>query len=352
VKKEFPTSADVQVPLKREEPKPTISAKKEEPELPVVPLPPPVPPTEEHWRAVLFMDEAVSAATPLVDLVSNPKLGLHLRAGPAITGRFYPPGKLTLDADSRLVSFLLEGLGDRLPEAFLHWPLKAFPSPRVVGLRLPVALPVCFTTNGNATTLGFFDTARVSAAETRSIVQGVLDNLSRLDVLVARFGGVDARSFRDTVCDFAHEWDIYLVYSVDKTDKENETLDVTVKMLKSHWEPGLELGIIRAFQDLIDEVTVYTCKKCGLFFSKQDGPTCVTYRHPGKRVPVDGIEMETWEMDEEEEDRVITVVKWSCCGETTLEDPGCTEVGRGDHVIDPTKSAKTAIAFRTGKIID
>jgi hypothetical protein len=339
VKREGVRPADVQLPPKKEEPKPAV-------------VPPPVPPTEEHWRAVLFMDESVSHTTPLPDLVSNPKLGLSLRFGPPITGPFFPPGKATLDADSRLVSFLLEGLGDKLPEAASHSPLKAFPSPRTVALHLPISLPVSFATKGNTTTLGFFDTPRVSAAGTRSIVQGVLDNLSRLEVLVARFGGVDSRSFAEALRDFAHEWDVYLVHSVDGTHKENETLDVTVRMLKSHWEPGLEPRIRQTLQELVDEVTVHTCKSCGLFFSRQDGPTCVTYGHPGVRVPVEGNEMEVYGMDEEEEDRLITIVKWTCCGETSIDDPGCKELRRGDHIIDPTKSAKAAVAFRTGKIIE
>jgi hypothetical protein len=74
--------------------------------------------------------------------------------------------------------------------------------------------------------------------------------------------------------------------------------------------------------------------------------------HPGTRVPVDGTDMEAYAIDEEEEDQMITIVKWTCCGETTIDDPGCKEVRKGDHIIDATKMAKAAVTFRTGKIIE
>jgi hypothetical protein len=311
-----------------------------------------VPPiSEEHWQAVLFMNEEVRADAPLAETIANPRLGLRLREGPPIRGPFRPPGIVTLETDPRLASFLLEGLWTDLPERQQNCLIKLFPEPKVIGLRLPVTLPVCVSTRPNQTVLGFFDTARVSAQETRALVEGVLESLAAREVVVAQFVGVDARSFAASVRYFANEWDIYLVFSVDTTNQQSETQDVTVRILKSHWEQGLEERIRAALLELFDDLAVRTCANCKLLFSKGDGPSCVTYRHPGYRVPVDGDHMEVIDMDEEEDDP-RTIVKWSCCGEKTIDDPGCEIVGKGPHVADPQRPPKPTIDFRLSRILE
>jgi hypothetical protein len=317
--------------------------------------PPPavaVPPiSEEHWRAVLFMNEAVRADAPLAETIANPRLGLRLREGAPIRGPFRPPGIAALDTDHRLASFLLEGLWPGLPDAQQHSPIKLFSEPKVISLRLPVTLPVCIWTRGNRTVLGFFDTARVSAQETRALVEGALESLARREVLVARLVGVDARSFATSVREFATEWDIYLVFSVDATNQQNETQDVTVRMLKSHWEQGLDERIRAALVELFEDLAVRMCANCKLLFSGGDGPSCITYRHPGHRVFVEGSEMEIAEIDEEEDD-FVTIVKWSCCGEKRIDDPGCEVVRTGNHVADPQKPPKPTIEFRVSRILE
>jgi hypothetical protein len=343
----------VQPPQKRDPPQIKLEPPpKVEPapkaDAPVVVVP---PISEEHWRAVLFMNEEVRADAPLAETIANPRLGLRLREGAPIRGPFRPPGTVTLETDPRLASFLLEGLWPDLPEAQQNCPIKLFPEPKVIGLRLPVTLPVCVSTRRNHTALGFFDTARVSAQETRALVEGVLESLAAREVVVARFVGVDARSFAASVRYFATEWDIYLVFSVDAINQQNETQDVTVRILKSHWEPGLDERIRAALLELFDNMAVRTCANCKLLFSKGDGPSCVTYRHPGHRLPVERGEMEITEIDDEEDD-VLTIVKWSCCGEQPIDYPGCEIVGKGPHVADLQRPPEPTIDFRLSTILE
>jgi hypothetical protein len=81
-------------------------------------------------------------------------------------------------------------------------------------------------------------------------------------------------------------------------------------------------------KELFASAQVWICKRCGhtvnQFEISKGGGECVTYYHPGKRIPFADGKMEHEEGDSLEEKPLI-IVRWSCCNEVIIDDSGCCQ---------------------------
>jgi hypothetical protein len=244
--------------------------------------PPPHAPaiSDDHMRLILLMDEAITRATPPGELIANPRLGLHLREGPAITGPFIGQGSVLQIVPASLVSFLVESFA-----AVPHQPnifKKVFPKDqKPIALRLPIRLPITVATNGETVTLGYFDTPRIPAIETKNHVTQILNNLWRIPVLLASFRSVDPTLFVRQLLAFANDSKLVVMYDIEHENKQQETADLTVRVLKSHWDEDLEGKVHGELQRIFDDSAVFECSTCQQLFARVDGSRCT---RPGAHV--------------------------------------------------------------------
>jgi hypothetical protein len=319
--------------------------------------PPPAPVeevTDEQFEALLYMDESIPGDAKTEDLIANPRLGLHLRSGPPITGPFTPDlAKVFTQVPIFVGSLLIEALGVRFDPALKCRQVKSFSKPRVIGLRVPVQLPFTFQDFGpRRTSIGFFDTSRITAADMQVHVNLILSNLSSLGLLVAEAKNLDSRTFAPALVTFATDWGLTILYTVDNDNRETEVFDVTVRVLKSHWDDERDREVREELQALVKQSAVYHCETCKQLFSESDGPTCPRTRHRGKQVELYPGVMEEMAEDEEDEGEFITIVKYECCGEVAKDDPGCVKLAPTFHKPDPKKGTLPTLSFRDEAVSD
>jgi hypothetical protein len=196
-------------------------------------LPPPPPPatviSDPHMRAILLMDEAISRNTPPEELITNPRAGLHLRDGPPVTGPCVGQGSVRLSVPAPIVSFFVERFAVAPPQGMAHRFRKVFPnSQKPMSLRLPIQLPITCTANGKSIALGFVDTARISAVDTKNHISQILNNLCSIPLLLANFRKVDPRFVVPRLLAFANDAKLVAMYDIEHQDQEQDTADVTV----------------------------------------------------------------------------------------------------------------------------
>jgi hypothetical protein len=258
---------------------------------PPQPRPPPPPETkpppvtviaDAHMRVILLMDETINSATPAEELIANPRLRLHLRYGADIKGPFVGQGSVLQLAPAPIVSFLVEGFAASQDPAIAHRFKKFFPDGRPpIPLRLPIQLPVTFATNGENVVLGYFDTARISAVETKNHVAEILNNLWSIPVLLASVKGVDPKLFVPQLLTFADAAKLVVMYDIERENKAQGNAELTVRVLKSHWDDTRDDQVQREFRRIFDDSAVLLCRTCRQLFAKADGSDCTP---PGPHV--------------------------------------------------------------------
>jgi hypothetical protein len=139
---------------------------------------------------------------------------------------------------------------------------------------MPIPLPVAFVTEDKRLVIGYFGTPRISAVETKFHVTQILNNLVRVPVLLVKCCGVDSRAFLAALHAFADERKLVPLHAIEKRNWKYDTFDNSVRILKSHWNAIREREVREGLQQLHDNAQVAFCKKCGMLFSKCDGPTC------------------------------------------------------------------------------
>jgi hypothetical protein len=231
-------------------------------------------------RVILLMDESISSATPPEALLANPRLGLHLRRGPEVNGPFLGQGALLQSAPASIVSFLVEGFAVAQPPGTAHIFKKSFPEGQPpIALRLPITLPVTFTTSGDSVVLGYFDTPRISAADTKNHVTQILNNLWGIPVLLVRIKGVDPKLFLPGLLAFADAAQLVVMYDIESENEREGNADLIARILKSHWDDRLDDKVHRELQRLFDDSAVVMCSTCGCLFARGDGSPC---KPPGR----------------------------------------------------------------------
>ena len=114
----------------------------------------------------------------------------------------------------------------------------------------------------------------------------------------------------------------------ESLEKEFEDFDLIFCPLSPNVDPH---QIEEAANSVFESTKLVKCHICHMFYNpKGDSANCVRYFHPGKRIPLDSGDMEEIEADEETGE-MVTIVNYTCCGETALEDPGCKEEKMGSH---------------------
>jgi hypothetical protein len=165
----------------------------------------------------------------------------------------------------------------------------------------------------------------------------IADIIARKELYVVEFTNVDRAAFTtEEIGGFAEERGLILLKSDGHVNVELETQCFTLRILKSHWNPDKEQDLHDGLRELFDDVFVGFCKNCGLLYSPGDTGQCMTYRHKGKQLRFESGQLEEVELDED--DQPIILVKWSCCGEVASDHPGCEPVPRGPHVLDEEKA--------------
>jgi hypothetical protein len=159
---------------------------------------------------------------------------------------------------------------------------KVFPnSQKPMSMRLPIQLPITCTANGESVVLGFFDTARISAVNTKNHVSQILNNLCSIPVLLANFRKIDPRFFVPRLLALANDAKLVVMYDIEHQNQEQDTANVTVRVLKSHWDDRLEAVVYGELQRMFDDSAVFICSTCGHAFARVDGSVC---KQPGAHV--------------------------------------------------------------------
>jgi hypothetical protein len=297
--------------------------------------------TPELMSVLLLMDDSIASDTPLEVLEGIPDLGLGLLTRPPLTdfSRYLKdPVCRRLRVPRRLAEFFIESFAEDEPPEQLHLSPKRFPvSGGLLKFRLPAVVPVIVTGEERQLVFGFFDTPLLASTETEGIFKRLLTVLSQRTLLTAHFRRVDERGFDPNLIDvFSSELDVRVLVQSGPVNRELECRDVTIFVMKSHWDEELG-GLVRSkLGELYQTIALNYCRKCGLLFSADDGEGCVTTSHRGHKIQFDN---GLWELVEFEDgdDEPITIVRWSCCGEMPTDEPGCVSAPAGSHELDPAR---------------
>jgi hypothetical protein len=242
-------------------------------------------------------------------------------------------------------AFIIEGFAIDQPSSTRFLAEKLFSHPVTLRFSVPATVPVRVSSPSGGFTFGFYDTTVMTAAETSARFSAIADVIARKEVYVVEFTNVDKIAFTiEEVGSFADDYNLILLKSDGPADDALETQCFTLRILKSHWSPEKERELHEGLRELFDLVFVAFCKNCGLLYSPGDTEQCVTYKHKGRQLRFESGQLEEVEMDED--DQPIVIVKWSCCGEVPVDEPGCEPVPRGPHVLNEAKTdyCKFAIA--------
>jgi hypothetical protein len=190
----------------------------------------------------------------------------------------------------------------------------------------------------------------MSVNETCDRVDQILKMLARREMYVVEYANVDTQSFTNAeVAAFAEDYEIVVLKSDGALDREMETQNFTLRVLKTNLDPEFDRELRDGFGDLHEMAYVTFCKHCRLLYNPSEASPCHIYRHKGTQIPLPSGEMEEVE---DSEDGPIIIGNWTCCGERPLDEPGCEEVDRGQHEPDQSKKdhckfvVSTSFVFR------
>lgn len=289
---------------------------------------------------LLLMDNDIPVDTPPEELMNMPDLNLDLLTRPPLTD-FTPYYMETvqqkLRVPRRLAEFFIESFAlDEAPQQ-IHISPKRFPERgALIQFQIPAVVPIFVTGESRTITFCFFNTPLISANDTERIVKRRLNVLSQRSLLVVHFERVDSRGFAQADIDaFANDLDVRVLVEFGRVDTAIETRDLTMFVMKSHWDPELEALVREEIDRLYAAAALNYCGKCGLLFAAGD-QECVIKRHAGERIQFDDGQWELVEF-EEGDDEPMTIVRWSCCGEVPIDEPGCLSEPAGAHEPDPEK---------------
>ena len=269
-------------------------------------------------------DEAISES--MKDYLNNNRMNT-----PPSKPDFEPKG--LMNVPYLLGGFLIESFATDQPENIKHLDNKQIPTRTIINLQLPYNTPLSFETFKDKIQIGFDDFPGIPYEETNEYVSTILTTLSSRQMLVINFGNVDRANFSNEILDkLAQELDFVYLRTQETFDEDTESISFSLKIMQHNWSNEKEELIKNRIHDLFSKSCIYTCAKCGLFYSPNDGSQCFLTTHSGKQIPFESGEMEEVGEDEDTGEPVI-YVKFECCGEVEKDEPGCvtTDTPNGDH---------------------
>jgi hypothetical protein len=295
--------------------------------------------TPDMVRACRVIDAGFDPDSPMPTLRANPLLGLGRLRAPLLTdfSAYQRAPARAIRVPSAVADFFIEGFAVDQPESMKQTPNKSFPTPAVLQFSLPVVVPIAVrSSESDQITFGFYDTPCMTANETFQLVRVLLTVISRKDLFVVEFTNVDRTAFTSQeIAEFAEDYDLVLLKCDGEADEELDVQNFTLKILKTQWNREREENLKDGIEELFRVVYVTYCKQCGLLYAPTDWSSCSVYQHPGKQLEFSPGQFEEVEVDDD--DQPVIIVKWSCCGERLADDPGCSLVERDAHEVDETR---------------
>ena len=117
------------------------------------------------------------------------------------------------------------------------------------------------------------------------------------------------------------------------TSNKNETMSICVYilMLNDNKVDEKTEKLRDIFQEYFNKNKLIRCMYCNSSYMEGDDSKCIEYYHPGKRIPLESGLMEK-EIDIDGETKLM--VNFTCCGNHYLDEPGCQQKLRPNHVED------------------
>jgi hypothetical protein len=318
-----------------------------------VPSIPDVKLTAPMVRALQVLSSDFRADSPMTALRADAFLGLSLLTRPQIAdfSPFRGPGARGISVPGIVAGFFIEAFAIDQPRAARCLLEKSFPSTITLRFALPATVPISVRTVGaGKLEFGFYDTPVMTVDETLDRVDRILKLIAAKEMYVVEFTNVDSQSFTNAeIASFADEYEVVLLKSDGALDRELETQNFTLRVLKTNLDPGFERELREGFANLHQMAYVTFCLHCRLLYSPGEASPCRIFRHKGRQLPLPSGEMEEVE---DSEDGPIVILNWSCCGERAADEPGCEEIDRGPHEPDPARTdhckftVSTSFVFR------
>jgi hypothetical protein len=287
------------------------------------------------------MSESITGSEPVDALLAVPGLGVEHVRRPQILdfSRYRGDPVFALNVPRSVADFFIEAFASDQGADTQFLANKSFPRRTTLRFSLPVPLPLQVqTTSPGMTTFGFYPTEVATAEEARELVKFALNTIAKRETYIFEFTNVDQTTFTtEEVGNLARDFDLVILKEDGPADTATETQSFKLTVMKSHWSAEIDAEFKSAVDELFEVTRVAFCKTCGLVFAPSDNDgKCVVHQHRGRQIPLDSGEWEEIELDENDEP--VTIVKYTCCKEVPLDAPGCQSVEKGAHVIDQEKS--------------
>jgi hypothetical protein len=310
--------------------------------------------TPEMIRACRVLDASFDPDSPMSAFRANPLLGLTRLQKPSLTdfSAYQRSPVRSMSVPSSIADFFIEGFAVDQINSMKQVPNKNFGTPVVLQFSLPAITPIAVRSEKpSEIVLGFYDTPNMSANETFQLVSVILTVISRMELFVVDFTNVDRSAFtREEIIDLAEDYDLVLLKYDGETDDGLDVQDFTLKILKTQWNLEREETVRSGIEEMFRVAYVTYCKQCGLVYAPTDSTPCCVYYHSGKQLEFSPGQLEEVELDDD--DQPVVLVKWSCCGEVLADEPGCSVVEKDSHEPDEERKNFSKYAISTAPVFN
>jgi len=223
--------------------------------------------------------------------------------------------------------------------------VEILPKSNTIHLSIPLKVPIRITYKFEEPTieLSFGKYGRLEVSDIKTIIESIIKRFgeyNRVSALYVHCDEVKTKKVNEYVSKFGCFSHCYLTLDTMFDD----IVSTNVHILSSkEITPDVRQQITEVFKRLFEEHQLFFCSKCKCYYAPNE-KECFTYYHEGKRIPIEGDEMEMVELNEDNEP--IIYYNWTCCGEMPSDAPGCQKRPNGNHQKSPEIPKKSELIIQ------